>query len=281
MTTTNPQMTQRTKSIRRRMSAPKDPKMTDPGPSLAVTASQPGVDPCDLCEENMPGFVIGDLTSPDQTWLLSHTGTCSYCRGELTTFERVDELLDRLGDLTVAPLPPLPPKLHKRHAAYTRVESPVGPLYIAVSEKGLVEISFGNKWSEAEFREELEQRGFRVVTDQKAPSIVTEQLKEYFSRKRHQFNLPLDFSGLPPFTKSVLHATAEVPYGQVRSYQDIARTVGKPGATRAVGNALHRNPIPLVVPCHRIVRSDATLGGYAGGPEVKQQLLTLEGASLL
>src|SRR3954454_7211902 len=126
MTTTNAQMNQRTKSIRRRVHAPKGPEVTDPGPTLAVVANQPGVDACDLCEENMPGYVIGDLPSPDQSWLLTHTGTCSYCRGELTTFERVDDLLDRLGEATVMPLPPLPPKLHKSHAAYTKVESPIG-----------------------------------------------------------------------------------------------------------------------------------------------------------
>src|SRR3954465_13624212 len=98
MTTTNPRMTQRTKAIRRRSTPVVDAEVIDPGPALAVTANQPGVDACDLCEENMPGYVIGDLPSPDQSWLLSHTGTCSYCRGELTVFERVDDLLDRLGD---------------------------------------------------------------------------------------------------------------------------------------------------------------------------------------
>ncbi|MFL5758140.1 MAG: methylated-DNA--[protein]-cysteine S-methyltransferase [Thermomicrobiales bacterium] len=273
-------MTHQTKAVRRRSTPAKSADVKDPGPALAVAANQPGADPCDVAEKNMPGYVIGDLTSPDQSWLLSHTGTCNYCRGELTIFERVDDLLDRLGDANNLPTPPLPPKLKKQSAVYTKVESPVGPLFVAVSEKGLVEICFGKGSSEAQFRDELEHRGFRAWSDSTAPSIVTRQLDEYFAGKRHQFDLPLDFSGLPPFTKSVLTATAEVPFGQVRSYQDIARAVGRPSATRAVGNALHRNPIPLVVPCHRIVRSDSTLGGYAGGPAVKQQLLNLEGASL-
>jgi methylated-DNA-[protein]-cysteine S-methyltransferase len=280
MTTTNPQITPQPKTAGRRSNPPNTKELTDPGPTLAVVANQPDTDPCDLAEENMPGYVIGDLNSPDQSWLLKHTGTCTYCRGELTVFERIDDLLDRLGDTTSLPTPPLPPKLHKRKAAYTRIESPIGRLFVAVSEKGLVEISFGKGSSEAQFREQLEHRGFRATADQKAPSVVTRQLDEYFAGKRNRFDLPLDFSGLSPFTKSVLTATADVPFGQVRSYQDIARSVGNPGATRAVGNALHRNPIPLVVPCHRIVRSDSTLGGYAGGPEVKQQLLKLEGASL-
>ncbi|MEA2584044.1 MAG: methylated-DNA-[protein]-cysteine S-methyltransferase, partial [Thermomicrobiales bacterium] len=87
-------------------------------------------------------------------------------------------------------------------------------------------------------------------------------------------------SGVSPFTRSVLTATAEVPYGRLSTYRDIAQQVGRPSATRAVGNALGRNPIPVIVPCHRIVRSDASLGGYTGGLEIKERLLSLEGVYL-
>jgi methylated-DNA-[protein]-cysteine S-methyltransferase len=105
-------------------------------------------------------------------------------------------------------------------------------------------------------------------------------LAEYFSGKRSRFQVPLDYSGLTPFTRSVLDATAEVPFGELRTYRQIAERVGRPRATRAVGNALHRNPIPVIIPCHRIVRSDASIGGYGGGVAIKEQLLHLEGAPI-
>jgi methylated-DNA-[protein]-cysteine S-methyltransferase len=280
MTTTNPRTTPRRKAINRQtVRVRKTPP--PPAPNLANTASQPGVDPCDICEDNMPGYVIGDLAPPDQSWLLGHTATCKYCRTVLTDFERVDDLLDRLGQTFKVPVPPLSPKLHKPSAAYTCIDSPVGPLYVAVSDRGVVDISFGQGIPEDRFRELLMERGFKPVSDPKAASLVTRQLNEYFAGRRHEFDVPVDLSGISPFTKSVLTATAHVPFGQVRSYQDIARTIGQPTATRAVGNSLNRNPVPVIIPCHRIVRSDHSLGGYGGGPDKKQILLKLEGASLL
>jgi methylated-DNA-[protein]-cysteine S-methyltransferase len=281
MTTTNPQINPRRKTINRQAVRARTAKPPQQAPTLASIASQPGADDCDICEDNMPGYVIGDLNPPDQSWLLGHTAGCNYCRNVLSNFERVDDLLDRLGRVNSLPTPPLPPKLWKRSAAYTKFDSPVGPLYIAVSEKGLADITFGQGLSEDQFRETLLARGFKPVQDSNAASLVTRQLNEYFNGRRMEFDVPLDLSGVTPFTKSVLHATAHVPYGQVRTYQDIAKTIGQPTATRAVGNSLNRNPIPLIIPCHRIVRSDHSLGGYGGGPDKKQALLKLEGASLL
>ncbi len=111
-------------------------------------------------------------------------------------------------------------------------------------------------------------------------SNAARQLHEYFGGHRERFDLPLDFTGVSPFTRTVLEATTEVPFGRLDTYRGIASRVGKPSATRAVGNALGRNPIPVVVPCHRIVRSDASLGGYTGGLQIKQRLLALEGVTL-
>ncbi|MGH2559487.1 MAG: methylated-DNA--[protein]-cysteine S-methyltransferase, partial [Thermomicrobiales bacterium] len=130
---------------------------------------------------------------------------------------------------------------------------------------------------EEEFRRELEHRGWFPVPDQMAIQRVAEQLREYFEGRRNHFEIPLDFDDLTPFTRSVLTATAEVPFGQVRTYRDIAERVGKPRATRAVGNALNRNPIPVVIPCHRIVGSDGSLVGYGGGIDIKEHLLHHEG----
>jgi methylated-DNA-[protein]-cysteine S-methyltransferase len=198
----------------------------------------------------------------------------------LNRYERLDNVLDRLGEANQTPPPPAP-AIHAPRASYTEVQTPIGPLFVASSDEGVCEISFAGEQSDEEFRRLLERRGLWPQRDDRAVAPVTDQLQEYFAGRRSQFQVPLDFFGLSPFTQSVLDATAEVPFGQVRTYRQIAERIGRPRATRAVGNALHRNPIPLIVPCHRIVRSDLSLGGYAGGVSVKEQLLHLEGARIV
>ena len=106
---------------------------------------------------------------------------------------------------------------------------------------------------------------------------IQKQLEEYFSGKRRKFTLPLDPQGTA-FDKKVWKATQKIPYGQVRTYKDIAKMIGKPKASRAVGNALGRNPIPILIPCHRVIASNGTLGGYSSGLKIKKILLTLEKA---
>ena len=163
------------------------------------------------------------------------------------------------------------------------IESPVGPLRVAVSDAGVCEIGFAVNESEADFRTRLVERGFApaaCLEDDLGPegvARVTRQLDEYFGGKRDRFDIPLDFSGVSPFTRSVLTATAAVPFGRLATYREIAARIGSPSACRAVGNALGRNPIPVIVPCHRIVRSDASLGGYTGGLGIKERLLEIEG----
>ncbi len=102
------------------------------------------------------------------------------------------------------------------------------------------------------------------------------ELQAYFAGRLRFFSTPCDLGGLPPFTRAVLRITAKIPYGEVRGYRWVAERLGKPRATRAVGNALARNPIPIIIPCHRVVRSDGTLGGYALGLDWKRRLLELE-----
>jgi methylated-DNA-[protein]-cysteine S-methyltransferase len=103
-----------------------------------------------------------------------------------------------------------------------------------------------------------------------------EELSAYFTGQLRSFSTPSDLSGLPLFTQAVLKITAKIPYGEVRSYRWVAERLGKPKATRAVGNALARNPIPIIIPCHRVVRADGSLGGYALGLDWKRKLLELE-----
>ncbi len=248
--------------------------------TLALLAENPSVDPCDLACDSMPGYVIGDLTNADESWLRLHTSVCNYCRGELESFELVDDLLERAtaNELSLPNLR-LPMAPQRPLARWGLVSSPIGNLYVAVSDKGICEIAFAGRGVEGFFAE-LESRGFQVEPDQDSVTVAASQLQEYFGGDRVDFDVSVDLTGVSPFTRSVLDATAAVPFGTLTTYQEIARRIGKPAASRAVGNALGRNPIPVIVPCHRIVRSDWSMGGYTGGLDIKQKLLAIEGSAL-
>ena len=163
--------------------------------------------------------------------------------------------------------------------AYDVADSPVGPLLLAVSERGLCRISYD---PEPERELELLARGFgaRVLRSPKPLDPVRRELEEYFEGRRHEFDLPLDVAGVEGFNRDVLQALARVPYGEVTTYGTLAAQVGRPRAARAVGGFMNRNPIPIVLPCHRVVGASGKLVGYGGGLERKEQLLRLEGALL-
>ena len=159
--------------------------------------------------------------------------------------------------------------------AYDLVDSPLGALFVAVSERGLCWISFGDE--ESEPSETLARRlGARVLRASRPVDPARRELSEYFEGRRREFGLPVDLGGLPAFQRSVLAELIRVPYGEVSTYGRLAARLGKPRAARAVGGALNRNPVPIVVPCHRIVGAGGSLVGYAGGLERKRALLELE-----
>ena len=109
---------------------------------------------------------------------------------------------------------------------------------------------------------------------------AAEQLAEYFQQRRQEFTVPVDISTLPPFTRQVLAACATIPGGDTRTYGQLATQVGRPRGARAVGQALGRNPVPILIPCHRVISSDGSLGGFGAGMEMKRRLLELEGVTL-
>jgi methylated-DNA-[protein]-cysteine S-methyltransferase len=113
-----------------------------------------------------------------------------------------------------------------------------------------------------------------------APSEMLRELREYAAGRRRAFDLPLDWSSIKPFQRAVLKAASHIPFGETRSYGWIAQKIGKPRAARAVGQALGANPIPIILPCHRVIASSGKLGGYGGGLPMKVMLLKLEGATL-
>ncbi len=156
---------------------------------------------------------------------------------------------------------------------YSRLQSPVGPLLIGVSEVSLVAL---------EFDRGLPQKigGMQVRWEQSEARTrpVGEQIQEYFSGKRRNFDLVLDLRGTE-FYKRCWQQLLRIPYGETRSYADIARAVGSPKSFRAVGQANHYNPIAIIVPCHRVLAAGCYLGGYGGGLPVKAFLLRLEGAA--
>lgn len=159
-----------------------------------------------------------------------------------------------------------------------RFETPFGETYAAVTARGLARLSWQQPGEEA-FTGELEERfpEVPVIRDPGRVAAVERQLGEYFARERDRFQLPVDLEGMGEFQRSVLRAVRGVGYGQVVPYAELARRIRRPKASRAVGNALGRNPVAIVVPCHRVVRSDGSLGGYTGGLEYKERLLVLEG----
>ena len=171
-----------------------------------------------------------------------------------------------------------------RHAYYATVDTDFGSMLVAGYGRTLVAIKFAvprNQMSAAveALHRELHGR-FTLVHDETKVSRIAKQVTEYLAGERQAFELELDLSYVTPFRRDVLLETARVPRGEVASYAEIARRVGRPLACRAVGNTMRTNPVPLVVPCHRIVASDGGVGGFGGGLDMKRRLLALEGAVL-
>lgn len=158
---------------------------------------------------------------------------------------------------------------------WAEIDSPLGRLFLAANRSGLIRLSFTDRAEQS--IPNLDPRA-RLVKDGQEIQAYQQQLQEYFDGRRKEFSLPTDISNQTDFQRSVLRAIEGIPAGQVRSYGRVAEDVGRPGAARAVGQALGNNPIPIVLPCHRVVASDGSLGGYTGGLERKRQLLALEGA---
>jgi methylated-DNA-[protein]-cysteine S-methyltransferase len=157
---------------------------------------------------------------------------------------------------------------------YDLVETPVGELFVAATERGLCRISY-----RVDGEDEVVARTFGVRVLRSPLDDVRRELDEYFAGRRHDFDLRLDLR-VPPFHEAVLGELARVPYGRTDTYGHLAALVGRPSAARAVGTVMNRNPIPIVLPCHRIVGANGSLTGYGGGLDVKRALLELEGATL-
>lgn len=161
--------------------------------------------------------------------------------------------------------------------AYATIDSPFGPLLLAATPRGLVKVSFPQFGAEATLEELATKISPRVL---EAPARLDEarrELDRYFEGRLTEFELPLDWRLTEGFRKRVQQAIAGIPYGRTRSYTEVARSAGNERAVRAAGTACGANPLPIVVPCHRVLRSGGALGGYGGGLPMKEALLKLEG----
>jgi len=164
-------------------------------------------------------------------------------------------------------------------AAYDVIESELGPLLAAVTDRGLARITYDAD-PELELERLARTSGPRVLQAPRALDETRRELDDYFAGRRKAFDLALDLRGQAPFAVAVLGELARVPYGRTATYGELAARAGNPRAARAVGMVMNRNPIPIVLPCHRIVGASGGLVGYGGGLERKEQLLRLEGAML-
>jgi methylated-DNA-[protein]-cysteine S-methyltransferase len=163
--------------------------------------------------------------------------------------------------------------------AYRVVDSPVGPLLIAGTELGLVRVAYASEGHDTVLQSLADRISPRILLAPGRLDAAARQLDEYFATERHEFSVPLDWRLSAGFRGTVLRHLPEIGYGHTASYAAVAKLAGNASAVRAVGSACATNPLPIVVPCHRVVRSDGAMGGYLGGVDAKRILLTLESAA--
>lgn len=162
--------------------------------------------------------------------------------------------------------------------AYRTIDSPLGPLLTVAAPAGLVRIAFDREGHDDVLSDLAARISPRILRSDRSLEPATRQIGEYFEGRRRRFDLAVDLSLARGFRRDVLDHLRDIPYGSTWSYRAVAEAAGNPGAVRAVGSACANNPVPVVVPCHRVVRSDGSMGGYRGGPEAKRVLLGLEAA---
>jgi O-6-methylguanine DNA methyltransferase len=187
-------------------------------------------------------------------------------------------MIERM-QISHAPHRPIKPQVANRSPTirWSQMSSPLGPLFVAASERGVCAIEFGRR--NPRFSTLL-NTGARLERDARTVAPVMAQLREYFAGRRINFDLAVDLSSLTPFQSRVLAVTRRIPSGQVWTYRQVAQAMARPNSARPVGQALAHNPIPIIIPCHRVIASDGSLRGYSGGSglKTKRWLLAHEGA---
>jgi methylated-DNA-[protein]-cysteine S-methyltransferase len=229
--------------------------------------------------------VTGRLSAAAGRELDRHLRTCPACRMRLSSFKSARGRLERMFSKTprrqeLVPaerlLSSLLSQIPEKRLYYDTLEVPrFASLLLAASDSGLCFVSF-RPGAESEYLARWSRADFAVQRGGEPVSTASAQLKEYFAGRRKRFELDVDLQLVSDFTRRVLEETRRIEYGKVSTYQQVAARIGQPHASRAVGNALGKNPVPIVIPCHRVVASDG-LGGFTGGLGYKRKLLAIEG----
>jgi methylated-DNA-[protein]-cysteine S-methyltransferase len=199
--------------------------------------------------------------------------------------QQVGDLFEAYPDATEAELRRLHDRLADRadadgllDVAYRLVDTPVGTLLLAATETGLVRVAYASEGHDQVLATLAARISPRILNAPKRLDAAAREIDEYFAGRRRGFDLPLDYSLSKGFRRLVLDHLSDIAYGHTASYAAVAAAAGNPRAVRAAATACATNPLPVVVPCHRVVRSDGSVGGYVGGPAAKQTLLRLEAA---
>ena len=251
----------------------------------------PSVTSCRAIQPDLVAAATGDAAPAAVARVQAHVAACPPCRREMDRYRSIDRIVDDLrrapviADRAETVLGGLEYRLAelRRRAVTARVwSSPLGPILIARSEQGVVAVEYLESARGAATSRLLRQRGIEVLEDGGETEPFHQQLLEYLAGERTRLAWPLDFRFAgSDFRREVLQVTAALPYGAVTSYARIAREMGRPTATRAVAQALRHNPLPIVVPCHRVIGSTGALTGYAGDKlALKERLLSLEGVPI-
>lgn len=229
---------------------------------------------------------VREGAEPRREHILAHLRTCPPCQEVYQQYEGVAYCLTCLP--IVEPPASMVPKIldHIRELrekfqtshpdSLAKITSPIGTLYVAFRESGITYVGLDRGTGETALVAEIERRLRRRVVPSTAPQWVTETLADFFRTHRPDYKR-VDISDLTPFEQAALHAAAQIPPGEVRSYGWVARTIGRPQAARAVGRVMARNPVPFLFPCHRVVDSSGALHNYGYGLELKRRLLEMEG----
>ena len=243
---------------------------------------------CRAIQPDLVATATGDASPAAAARVQDHVDACAPCRQEMDRYRSIDRIV---GDIRRTPVTSDRAEVLRgdlewrlaelrRRAVTARVwSSPLGPILIARSDEGVVAVEYLESARGAAASRLLRRHGIEIIEDGTDTEAFYQQILEYLAGNRTRLAWPLDFRlAGSEFQREVLRATAALPYGAVVSYAHLAREIGRPTATRAVAQALRHNPLPIVVPCHRVVGSSGALTGYAGNKlALKERLLTLEG----
>jgi methylated-DNA-[protein]-cysteine S-methyltransferase len=260
---------------------------------------------CNEVVRRLPALVAGDLDREAVLEIEQHTDFCWECRSDLQESRGLAATLESIwkhhlngardqcvpfsvaqhasnGKTAINGTVPLTARIHSalhRIACYAPVETGLGTLHLVATEDGLARVFLPGA-QEPDVEDWCCRNDLVPLQDEEEIEPYAGQVQCYLAGDRTEFDLPVDFRSATPFMRDVLEALRGIPYGVVRNYRQIAMQIGNPNAQRAVGNAVKRNPVPIVVPCHRVIKTDGSIGGYAGGLLIKERLLKLEGALL-